>query len=235
MERELRVFVYVLVGIATVTTLITLVGPNIDLALASLFYDPSTGKFTISHGSPLAVLRDHGKVAIVTCVGLVALALLRLLPWRLPSVSARSAVALTLSLLLGPGLLVNGILKPNGGRPRPGEVTQFGGSEQFVNWWNPNGTCEANCSFISGEASTAAWMFGPAMLVPPPWRTAALAAAAVFAVTISVMRMASGGHFFTDVLFAWLATIVLILATNRLVERIWPAAPEVPRPSPRPR
>jgi lipid A 4'-phosphatase len=223
-EWELLGFLYVLLGIAAVTTLLSLVGFNVDLAIAGLLYDPATRKFAISHGSPFGLLRDHGQVAVWTCVGLVVLALARLLPWRLPSIPARSAVALTLSLILGPGILVNGILKPHGGRPRPFEITQFGGTEPFVNWWNPLGNCDGNCSFISGEASTAAWMFGPAMLVPPPWRAFAVGAAAIFATTISLVRMAGGAHFFTDVLFAWLAIIALILAMNRLVERCWPAS-----------
>jgi membrane-associated PAP2 superfamily phosphatase len=232
MERELRVLVFVLLAFLAAATLISLVGPNADLAVAGLFYDPATNRFAIHFGSPFGYLRDNGRVAIATCIGLVLLAALSPLSIRwLPKVSARSAVALTLALLLGPGLMVNGILKPYGGRPRPGEVMQFGGVEQFVNWWNFGGTCEANCSFISGEVSGAAWMFGPAMLVPPPWRTAAIAAVAVFTLTISLQRMASGGHFFTDVLFAWLVSIVLILAMNRLVERWWPTAPAVPRAS----
>jgi membrane-associated PAP2 superfamily phosphatase len=224
--------VYVLLAIVAVTSLVSLAGPNIDLALAGALYDPATNRFAIHFGSPFGYLRDNGRVAIATSIGLVALAALGPLSIRwLPKVPARSAAALTIALLLGPGLLVNGILKPYGGRPRPAEVTQFGGTEQFVNWWSLNGTCESNCSFISGEVSGAAWMFGPAMLVPPPWRAPAVAAATVFALTISVQRMASGGHFFTDVLFAWLVSIALILAMNRLVERWWPVVPAVPRSS----
>ena len=223
----MRVFVYVLLGIAASTTLISLIGPNIDLAIASLFYDTAAGRFVIWSGSALVGLREHGHVAIATCIGLVVLAIVRIVP-------ARSAIALTLSLILGPGILVNTILKPYGGRPRPAEVTQFGGNLQFVEWWNPTGACDGNCSFISGEASTAAWMFGPAMLVPPPWRAAAIGAAVVFAGTIGVLRMAAGAHFFTDILFAWLTTILIILAMNRLFER-WPPQPTSPRAGPGPR
>ena len=145
------------------------------------------------------------------------MALARLLPWRLPSIRPRNAIALTLSLLIGPGLLVNAILKPYGGRPRPYEVVQFGSDLRFVDWWNPTGACDGNCSFMSGEASTAAWMFGPAMLVPPPWRAAAIGAAAAYTALISFLRMAAGGHFFTDVLFGVLSTILIILVLNRWI------------------
>jgi membrane-associated PAP2 superfamily phosphatase len=214
---NLRFVVYVLLGIAAATTLLSLTGPNVDLALAGLFYDPATGKFLIHYGTALASVREHGLVAVWTCVGVVALALTRFLPWRLPGMPARTAIALTLSLLIGPGLLINGILKPYGGRPRPAEVTEFGGPLRFVDWWNPTGACDANCSFMSGEATTAAWMFGPAMLVPPPWQGAAIAAAALFTTAISLLRMAAGGHFFSDVLIGVLTMIVILLAMNRLL------------------
>jgi membrane-associated phospholipid phosphatase len=127
---------------------------------------------------------------------------------------------LTLGLLLGPGLLVNGILKEHWGRPRPVDVTQFGGTKVYVDWWNPTGACEHNCSFVSGEAATAAWMFGPAMLVPAPWRVAALAAAAMFTATMSALRMSVGAHFFTDALFGALSTMLILLALRALAERM---------------
>lgn len=213
----MRVLVYVLLGIAAATTALSLIGPNVDLAISTLFYDPARRAF-LAVGNPyLSPLRDNGLIAVVTCVGVVILGLIRLLPWRLPGIPTRSAIALTLTMILGPGLLVNGILKPHGGRPRPIEVTQFGGELHFVDSWNPTGACDGNCSFMSGEATTAAWMFGPAMLVPPPWRALAIGAAAAFTLTISMLRVAAGAHFFSDVLIGALTTIVLLLAMNRLL------------------
>jgi membrane-associated phospholipid phosphatase len=73
---------------------------------------------------------------------------------------------------------------------------------------------------VSGEAATAAWMFGPAMLVPAPWRGAALAAAAVFTAVMSALRMSVGAHFFTDVLFGALSTMLILLTMRALAERV---------------
>jgi membrane-associated PAP2 superfamily phosphatase len=108
------VLVYLLLGIAAATTVISLVGPNVDLAIASLFYDPATRRFIGESNHYVAMLRDHGMIGVVTCIGSIGLALTSFLPWRLPSVRPRTALFLTISLLLGPGLLVNGILKPHG-------------------------------------------------------------------------------------------------------------------------
>jgi lipid A 4'-phosphatase len=213
----LRILVYSLIALAAVTTIVSLIGPNVDLLLAGTFYDPPTREFTASGIAHDALLRQQGWIAAGTCLVLWALAFAKFQRFRLPSSGPRHAIALTLSLIIGPGVLVNGILKQHSGRPRPAMVTQFGGDKRFVDWWNPTGTCPHNCSFMSGESSTAGWMFGPAMLVPAPWRGAAIGAAAVYTATISILRMAAGGHFFTDVLFGVLTTILVILAINRLI------------------
>lgn len=219
MEKGLFALVYALIGVAAAATAVTIAGFNVDLAISSLFYDPATGHFIGRGDRYLDMLRDHGFVAVATCVGCVVLAVNRYLPWRLPSIPTRTAVVLTLSLLLGPGLLVNGVLKEHWDRPRPVDVTAFGGTKPFANWWDPRGACERNCSFISGEAATAAWMFGPAMYAPIPWRIPALAAAAVFAGVMSALRMAAGAHFFTDVLFGMLSTMLILLALRAAANR----------------
>jgi membrane-associated phospholipid phosphatase len=77
-------------------------------------------------------------------------------------------------------------------------------------WWDPRGGCGRNCSFFSGEGATAFWTYAPAALAPPTWRAAAYAAATVFGVLTSVLRMAFGGHFFTDVAIAGLVTFLVI-------------------------
>lgn len=215
----MRVLVYLLIGIVAAATAATLAGFNVDLVVASLFYDRTAGHFVGQGSTWAATLRDHGFVAVATCVGCVALAGTKYLPWRLPSIPGSTAIVLTLGLLLGPGLLVNGVLKEHWGRPRPVDVTEFGGTRPFVNWWNPGGACERNCSFVSGEAATAAWMFGPAMYVPAPWRVPALAAAAVFTAAMSILRMSVGAHFFTDVILGILSTMLILLALRALADR----------------
>jgi len=219
----LLVFAVSLAAIAALTTAISLFGFNVDLFIASLFYDPETKTFLAGKESQFSLLRDHGLIAMLTCAALVVLALRPPSRWRLPNVPGRAAAFLTLSLLLGPGLLVNIILKDNWGRPRPGSVAELGGTHAYVHWWDRRGSCQNNCSFASGEAAAAAWMFGPAVLVPPHWRAAAMAGAAAFTVTMSALRIAAGGHFLTDVLFGALIALVVLLTAYKLVFG-WPWA-----------
>jgi lipid A 4'-phosphatase len=102
-------------------------------------------------------------------------------------------------------------------------VAELGGTHAYVHWWDRRGSCQNNCSFASGEAAAAAWMFGPAVLVPPHWRAAAMAGAAAFTVTMSALRIAAGGHFLTDVLFGALIALVVLLTAYKLVFG-WPWA-----------
>jgi len=101
-------------------------------------------------------------------------------------------------------------------------VTQFSGPQQFVAWWNPHGACRKNCSFFSGEGATAFWTYAPAALAPPPWRPLAYVAATVFGVVTSGLRMAFGGHFFTDVAAAGLVTFLVIWLAYAWIYR-WPS------------
>ena len=101
-------------------------------------------------------------------------------------------------------------------------VTQFNGPDQFVAWWDPRGACGRNCSFFSGEGATAFWTYAPAALTPPAWRPLAYAAATLFGVVTSGLRMAFGGHFFTDVATAGLVTFVVIWLAYGYIYR-WPS------------
>ena len=94
------------------------------------------------------------------------------------------------SLIVGPGLLVNLVLKDNWGRPRPVMVGPFGGADPYVEVWKVTDFCARNCSFVSGEVSTAVWLTAIAFVIPRAWRLSVAIIAAVYA-----GRLAFGGHF----------------------------------------
>jgi membrane-associated PAP2 superfamily phosphatase len=219
----LVILVYALTGLAAALTAASLAGPNVDLTLTGLFYQPANNDFAAGSQTGFAMLREHGAVAVLSCIVLTALALPLFSRWKLPRVPGRTAVFLTVSLILGPGVIVNAGLKEHWGRPRPGMIVEFGGQHEYVHWWSLRGTCKTNCSFASGEAASAAWMFAPAMIAPLPWRAAAMAGAAIFTVTVSLLRLAAGGHFLTDIVFGVLITLIVLLATYQVTFRTrWP-------------
>jgi lipid A 4'-phosphatase len=198
--------------------------PDIDLSIASAFFHLAQTASTapaIYIEATVAILRQAGlwiEIALIVLpVAVIAIKLMR--PGTPMLIPGRALVFLAVSLALGPGLLVNVGLKNHWGRPRPGRIAQFGGDERFVPWWQPDGGCEKNCSFVSGEASAAFWAIAPAALTPPQWRPLAYGAALTFGGAISLSRMVTGGHFLSDTIFAGVFTFIIIWLTYALVYR----------------
>jgi lipid A 4'-phosphatase len=205
------------------------VRPDLDIALTRTFFEPATNHFPLTFNATIAWLRDQAPLIVFAGLACIGVSLLVKLVWpsRPMLIRGRAAIFLLTTFALGPGLLVNVILKEHWSRPRPAEVIEFGGEKQFVPWWDPRGTCDQNCSFVSGETSMAAWTLAPAMLLPGPLGGAAVAGALLFTLAIAVIRFIVGGHFFTDIAFAVLFTWLIIWAVHGLVYR-WPrtALPE---------
>jgi membrane-associated PAP2 superfamily phosphatase len=215
------------VALAAVVGLLFGIFPSLDLDLERPFYDPaaaSIGGFWALYVPLLNRLRDLARVISGLLVAPAVLAVIGKLvaPRRPMLIPGRAAVLLISTLALGPGLLTNLILKDHWGRPRPIDVSAFAGELQFKPWWDPRGDCPDNCSFVAGEPSGAFWTLAPAALVPPPWRAPATAVALVFGAGIGLVRMAAGGHFFTDVVFSGFFTFLVIWLTHGLIYR-WPA------------
>jgi membrane-associated PAP2 superfamily phosphatase len=185
--------------------------PQTDLWFSRLFYEPGAG-FPLAHSEPLTAFRNVGKVLVpgVGIAALVALFLALGMPKRRPPLPINSALFLLWSLALGPGLVVNGILKPLWGRPRPTGVIAFGGKQPFVDAWQISNHCTWNCSFVSGEGSGAMWLVAVALVVPLAWRRPVAAVMLVLALGLSLTRIAEGGHFLSDVLIGWGLTLTVM-------------------------
>jgi membrane-associated phospholipid phosphatase len=213
-----RKAVILLTGLTVLVGAVFALWPGLDLAAAAAFH----GASGFPAGDPalklLRALLFYLPVAVLAGF-VVAWGLGRLgvaLPaWARPA--GRSVLYLALGMALGPGLLVNVALKDHWHRPRPVQVTDFGGSLDFRPWYRTDGACAANCSFVSGETASAFWLVAPASLAPPPLRGPAIAAALLAGVATATLRMAFGGHFLSDVLFAALFTLLLLAGLARLV------------------
>ncbi|MBV9568184.1 MAG: phosphatase PAP2 family protein [Hyphomicrobiales bacterium] len=202
----------VLAGIMVLTALF----PRLDLALAGLFYDGAGKGFAMRSRATLILLRELGYYLPILVLVLATLVLLPRMrkPRPGPSQTWRRILFLALSFALGPGLLVNGVLKEMSHRPRPSQILEFGGTSEFRPWYVADGACEHNCSFASGEVAGATWLLAPASLLPAPWRVVGLASAGVVTVAVAALRMGFGGHFASDAAAAILVTLAMILAVG---------------------
>lgn len=178
--------------------------PQLDLLVAQLFYDPQQG-FYLARAVPVKGLyRAFAYVHFVVFLGLLGLlAAACRVPQRIPWASRRAIVYLIAVLLLGPGLLVNEGLKSHMDRARPRQVSMFGGEKLFTPALVPADQCERNCSFVSGHAaigfylSALAWVAGR--------RRRWLLGGIVLGGLVGLCRMAQGGHFLSDIVFAFWA------------------------------
>ena len=114
------------------------------------------------------------------------------------------AIFILLLLALGPGLVVNVLLKDQLGRARPREVVEFGGHHQFTQFWQP-GSTGSNSSFPSGHAAIAFFMIAPWFVLRDNKQiiaTGFLVFGLSFGALVGVARILQGGHFVSDVVWA---------------------------------
>ena len=106
---------------ATVFGLLFGLFPGLDLEIARLFYDPVAKNFPLRSNFALGHVRDAASWLLVLFIVPCVLALLinffrpRAKLW----ISSHAAIFLVVTLALGPGLLVNALLKNHWSRPRP--------------------------------------------------------------------------------------------------------------------
>ncbi|XSG83199.1 MAG: phosphatase PAP2 family protein [Methyloligella sp. ZOD6] len=177
--------------------------PKLDLAVAELFY---IGKrHFLADPSLLGnVLRQSFRLLflIAAIVALFGVGLSVVTGRKLFGFGFPHWLAVVLALFIGPGLIANVLFKDNWGRARPHHVEQFGGPKEFTPALKYTDQCERNCSFVSGEASSIyAVFFALALLVRRRRREIFLLGLAIGTLA-GIMRIASGSHFLSDVVFA---------------------------------
>jgi membrane-associated PAP2 superfamily phosphatase len=222
-----RTGLFIALGVGIATALLFALVPDLDLRLAALFYHPADSSFGLKSNAIAAFSRDAAMwiAWAFAAPAIVSLAVKLILPHRRMLVGAKASTFIVLSMLLSAGILSNLIFKSHWARPRPVATVEFGGQLPFVPWWDPRGKCPRNCSFFSGEAATAFWTYAPAALAPPQYRALAYAGATVFGLATGILRMAFGGHYATDVIFAGVIVFLIVWLVHGMIFR-WPRPPK---------
>lgn len=211
--------------------------PALDLTIARLFHD--------GVGFPIADNRLVETIRRVLYAGedigflLTLFLALRRRPFL--SLPPRAWLFQVLVFAFGPGLVVNGILKPIWGRARPFQITDFGGAAHFTRAWQISDQCCGYRSFVSGEMAGAVALAICIMMILKANRhrlsNALLRMARALACAIPVFtawqRMAAGKHFLSDIVLAALLT-ALVAASLRHILRPDAAASPLLTPKPIP-
>ena len=218
--------VFCLAGAAAIVLLTAF--PGIDIWFSGLFYRSGSGFFLADRQPVRLLFRSAPYITGALVLFAVAAGASHYFGRRaLLGCDARAALYLVLALALGPGLLVNTILKDHWGRARPSQIVEFGGDKQFTPALVPANQCDRNCSFSSGHAALGFSLVTFAFLATERRRRhAAVAAALASGFLLGLARIAQGGHFLSDVVLSGF----LVTATSWLLHRLimaqdWPTAP----------
>ena len=203
--------------------------PSIDLTVSRYFYTPGRGFELAETLTAQTINRGVGWLAIATAAVLGLLWLLAALGvgrWR---ARWRGLAFVSLSLMLGPWLAVNVGFKDNLGRPRPQNIVEFGGDAVYTPVLVPSDYCKRNCSFPSGHAGFGYWIASLAVYLRERRRRRLLFAAGLATGTLfGFVRILSGKHFVSDIVFAFFVVWFVSRLLAALLRRLAPAPETVP-------
>lgn len=184
-----------IVGSFVLFALLAVAFPEVDLRISRLFYDGRS----FLHDQWWQKLLQVGLGYLLGGSFAVVLAIYLRNCWLKRSgclVNGRRVLYLLLVAIIGAGLIVNVGLKNQFGRARPRDVVEFGGTKHFSPAFVPSTQCNTNCSFSSGDA--AGGFFFVALALAFRRRRRWVLAALAFGAVVSISRMSSGAHFFSD-------------------------------------
>ncbi|MBP7132176.1 MAG: phosphatase PAP2 family protein [Aquabacterium sp.] len=190
--------------------------PGLDLLISVRYYDAARGFIHRSHPVVLALYDWTPWIGRALVIALAVYALLAPLLARHFDKQGEHSLALrargswrhlaTVAVvcgLLGPGLIIEGIFKNQMGRPRPVQVLEFGGAQAYQGPFVTGITPERNRSFVSSHAATGFWLMSLGLTCGPLWRRRWLLIGMMAGGAIGLGRILQGGHFFSDILFAF--------------------------------
>ena len=188
--------------------------PRFDIFFSRLFFDAGTGTFPWQDNKLVSLVYSLTHTVGMKVLGVIVLLATTAFIFRHNWLRRRrkALVFLLCVALLGPALIVNVGLKDHWGRYRPNAVVEFGGLQDYQPPFppHPEARCEHCASFVSGHASVGFYFFALALLAG---RRRWLWAPALAGAGIGLVRIAQGGHFFSDVLFAgwvlWFCSLLL--------------------------
>lgn len=209
--------------------------PEIDLWAARRCFTPGEGGGSfIENGFTRLFFHcgEHVGLAVgaaATGIYLISWLFKRLKPLR------KGALTMVLTLLIGPGLITNSLLKEYWSRPRPKQVIEFGGNAPFRPFYAPhfshNG--EARKSFPSGHATMGFYYLSlalPAYRSRRRWLFLGATALTLFmGLSLSVARVIQGAHFVSDTLFAFVVVWMVAWGVDALLHFPLKKAAESPK------
>ncbi|WP_324171160.1 phosphatase PAP2 family protein [Sulfurimonas sp.] len=212
-KKYLNVSIYIWISFL-ISALIFIFFPQIDLFIASMFYD---GKSFFMNGTFFEELFYYSVKPIIIFFVLTTIGIFSYNHFKkknILNINSKVLLYIVLFLTIAPVLIVNTTLKENWGRARPAQTINFGGQKEFTPAFimsDQNGY-----SFSSGHSAAAFSLIGFALLAHKRrkmWINIAIS----YGVFVSIARMSAGGHFFSDVVTSFFIVYISTHIIYKLV------------------
>lgn len=199
-REPVRFLAYCLIA----SSFVFMVMPWIDLAVSGWFATPD-GNFPLARDATLMAIRDVNRlVPRILLPTLAVIVLVHAFSSRFTwLVQPHRALYVLGVYAIGSGLVVS-LLKEVVARARPEDTIPLGGAASYTVPWQIADACARNCSFPSGEGGSAAALMSCVMLAPASMRRPVVWSLVPLAITFSLLRVAFGKHFISDVVVSWL-------------------------------
>ncbi len=222
--------------------------PALDLMVSSRYFDAARGFFHAQ--DPLVLWLYDWTPPLGRGLALLAAVHALFAPWiaKVLNAAGRTEAAkhcrgpwrhvstvFLCAALLGPGLVIEGVFKNTVGRPRPVQIEPFGGTQAFQGPFALGDNPEAHRSFCSSHAAAGFALMGLGLTCGPVWRRRWFLIGLVAGAVIGAGRIMQGGHFLSDVIFAfyavWLSSELVAWIDRRRTQRSQPPPSRPHRPT----
>jgi len=173
-----------------------------DIKIQQQFYKDND--WYLGNNEPWHWFYEYGTYPGIIMTALALIVLISSLIVREFMPLRREAWLIILTLIIGPGLLVNGIFKDRWGRPRPRQIQEFGGNWEFREIWQP-GVPGKGKSFPCGHCSMGFQFIVLYYILKRRNKIlgyCALGGTIVYGSLMGLARIFQGGHLTSDVLWA---------------------------------
>ncbi|GAB6888269.1 phosphatase PAP2 family protein [Desulfothermus okinawensis JCM 13304] len=185
-----------------------------EITLSKYFFDPGRGWF-LRNAQPWKFLYLYGPIPAIIMAGAGFLTFVSGFFIKKIKKYSRIGLYLFLVMVIGPGIIVNGILKGHWGRPRPRQTKTFNGKLPYRTFWQ-KGTSGMGRSFPSGHASVGFYLFTPYFVFrkkQKKWAYFFLTLGIGSGLLIGLARIIQGAHFITDIIYSGLIVYLTGLVT----------------------
>jgi lipid A 4'-phosphatase len=190
---------------------------GIDLWFSGLFWSGTEGWYLGASWWAMLMYRLIPLLVYFVAIAIPIVAIVNLVRRRpLGPFHGRALLYIFAAVAIGPGLVVNVVLKDNWGRARPRDVVEFAGAQTFTPAFVISDQCPKNCSFVAGHPSMAFALMAIVLVAARRRRTVLVTGTVVLGVLVGFGRVVQGGHFLSDVVFSGIFTVAIVAGLYRL-------------------